>query len=100
MATVHASVKRSAGTVTNTPLNEASLAALGAHDWQPGADTIGTTCTVPAGATMAPGWSLHDGSLVTALPWLKEANWNQRLGLSATLNLPTAANTYTRLSGQ
>jgi hypothetical protein len=89
-----------AGTVTNTPLDEASLAALGAHDWQPGADTIGTVCTVPAGATMAPGWKLCDGALVTALPWLQETNWNQRLGLSATLNIPNTANTYIRLSGQ
>lgn len=89
-----------AAALGNTTQTEAQMATMGGHDWYPGSPDVGTVTTVPAGATMGPGWKLYDGSASTALPWLQESAWNYRLGLSGTANLPTTANTFVRLSGQ
>ncbi len=88
-----------AASITNTPQTEAQLATMGAHDWYPNSNDIGIVTTTFTGAVMGPGWKLYDGSATSALGWLQEANWNIRLGLSATTTLPTTADTYIRLSG-
>jgi len=87
-------------TSQSSAVTPATAAAIGVHDWQPAATSIGEIAAFPTGALAPSGFQLLDGRATTLLSWREQAHWNLRLGLSGTANLPTTADTYIRLTGQ
>jgi hypothetical protein len=90
----------SALTSQGSAVSAATAAAIGVHDLRPQDRDIGTFATAQTGATLSDGWTLLDGANISTLGWLEQANWNIRLGLSATTALPTTSDTYVRLTGK